>query len=265
MIVREANKMRVVYVTSIALLLTLLALSSSAQEARPAHCASVPDSVLGGLAAPYARKSAPDGSVYCEGLLRAPIAFQPLRVISVKQLQDPKLRFFAGATTNLNWCDQSKAAAQLTLRSTLAPMFALDALHTGPFEWPADTIAKWQPDWNVIAARGIREIEIDGRKYQVHLPLRIGTGHSSRYSFMVQGQIPVRLTTALIEPVSPAGPPDSVDIVASSASAKNTWTITIPFDARQKGVFRVTLGEGVEQAGASTEPIYVFHGGCSTR
>jgi hypothetical protein len=60
-------------------------------------------------------------------------------------------------------------------------MFALDALHKDQFEWSADLIAKWQPDWNNIAVRGTREVEIAGQKYEVVLPLRVGPGYSNRY------------------------------------------------------------------------------------
>src|SRR5450432_4028481 len=84
-----------------------------AADSRPAFCAPVPDSVLGGLAVPYARKVAPDGSVYCEGLLRAPIALPPPRVVSLKQQQDVKPGFSAGSTAVLNWCDESQAQVQI--------------------------------------------------------------------------------------------------------------------------------------------------------
>jgi hypothetical protein len=80
---------------------------------------------------------------------------------------------------------------------------------------------------------------------------------------MVQAKVPVRLTTALIEPVLPAGNPEAISVAASIGPVNDTWTVTIPFGMRPKGVFRVTLEEGIEQAGASTEPIYLLHGGCA--
>lgn len=250
--------------SSVACFLLFCALPSLAQDGRPEFCAKVPDTVLAGLASPYARKVAPDGSAYCEGLLRAPIALAAPRVVSVKQLQEQKPQFITGSRTLLTWCDKAEAVLHLSLRSLKAPMFALDARQKERFEWSADLIARWQPDWNAIAARGSRDVDIDGRKYEVVLPLRIGTGNSSRYSFTVQGKVPVRLSTALIEPVSPMGAPEAIDIVASPGPTSDTWTIAIPFEARHKGVFRITFGEGVEQPGVSTEPIYLLHGGCTT-
>jgi hypothetical protein len=246
-------------------LLLCFSIPLSAQDARPAFCAPVPDSVLGGLAAPYARKVAPDGSVYCEGLLRNPIALPTPQVVSVKQDQDMKPNFRAGSTGVLNWCDGSGAPVHIALRSVKSPLFALDAQHNGQFEWSADLIARWQPDWNNIAIRGTREVEIAGQKYEVVLPLRVGAGYSNRYSFMVRARVPVRLAIALIEPILPAGKPEAIGIVASSGPVSDTWTITIPFGMRPKGVFRVTLEEGVEQAGVTTEPVYLLHDTCAGR
>ena len=62
------------------------ALAGAAQD-RPSFCEPVPDALLGGLQAPYARQVAPDKNVYCEGLLRNPIALPPTLVVSVKQDQ----------------------------------------------------------------------------------------------------------------------------------------------------------------------------------
>ncbi|WP_141837908.1 hypothetical protein [Herbaspirillum sp. SJZ107] len=197
--------------------------------------------------------------------MRAPIAFAPLRIISVKQQQDPKPQFAVGSTALLRWCDEPNAPVHLALRSMKAPMFALDALQAGQFRWSADLIAQWQPDWNSIAARGTREIEISGQKYEVFLPLRIGLGYTNNYSFTVNGKLPVRLTTALIESISSPGPPEIIRIVSVRGSVSDTWVTTIPFSAKPKGVFRVTLGEDVEQAGASTEPIYLLHHSCTTK
>ena len=118
---------------------------------RPNYCAPVADALLGGLAAPYARQVAPDGSVYCEGLLRSPISLPPPEVISVKQDQAVN-SFVRGSIAVLTWCDESPSATHVQLRSMKEPLFALDALDTGKFEWRADLIATWQPEWSQIAA-----------------------------------------------------------------------------------------------------------------
>src|SRR5437762_538532 len=88
------------------ILLVCGSLLLQAQEARPAFCAMVSDSVLGGLAAPYSKAVASDRTVYCEGLLRASIALPPPRVVSLKQQQDVNTRFRVGSTAVLNWCDE---------------------------------------------------------------------------------------------------------------------------------------------------------------
>src|ERR1051326_1291691 len=233
-----------------------------AQESLPAFCEPLPNSALGRLAVPYAKRIAPDGSVYGEGLWRTPIALPPPRVVSLKQQQDAKPKFSAGSKALLNWCDDSGAPIHIALRSVKSPMFALDALHNNQFEWSADLIAQWQPDWNNIAVRGTRELAINGQNYEVVVPLRMGSGYSSKYSFMVQAKVPVSLSIALIEPVLPASKPEAIKIVSSPGPVKNTWITTIPFSMKPKGVYRVTLEESVEQAGVTTEPVYLLHGGC---
>lgn len=237
------------------------ALPGAAQN-RPAFCEPVPDSLLGGLQAPYLRRVAPDGSVYCEGLLRNPIALPPTSVVSVKQDQVGNPVFVPDKMASLTWCDDSQESVHVRLRSFKSPMFALDAMKTVKFEWRTDLIAKWQPDWNNIAAMGIREATIGGQTYKLVVPLRNGPGYSSSYSFVIQSKAPVHLTAALIEPVQPASQPEVVNVTFVAGSNKDTWLTTIPFTKLKNGVFRVTFEEGVEQAGNTTEPIYLRHKVC---
>jgi len=237
------------------------ALGVAAQD-RPAFCEPTPDALLGGLQAPYARRVAPDGNVYCEGLLRRPIALPPISVVSVKQDQAGNSLFPPDKVASLTWCDDSPEPVHVQLRSFKPPMFALDAMNRVKFDWRTDLIAKWQPDWSNIAALGIREAAIGGQTYKLVVPLRNGAGYSTSYSFVVQSKTPIHLSTALIEPLQPSTQPEAVKVTFASGPTKDTWTTTIPFARMKSGVYRVTFEEGVEQAGNTTEPIYLRHKVC---
>jgi hypothetical protein len=188
---------------------------------RPEYCAPVSDDLLGGLAAPYARQVAPDGSVYCEGLLRTPILLPPPKVISVKQDQVNN-SFVRGSTAVLTWCDEIQSPAHVQLRSIKQPLFALDALKTGTFEWRADLIATWQPDWSQVAALATRQASIQGQNQRLVMPVRMGPGYSSQYTFIVHSRVMANLTTALIESVDAAAKPEIVNIIAHSGPTKDT-------------------------------------------
>jgi hypothetical protein len=229
---------------------------------RPAFCEPVPDALLGGLQAPYARQVGPNGDVYCEGLLRNPIALPPTSVVSVKQDQAGNSLFAPNSMASLTWCDDSQKPVRLRLRSCKSPMFALDAMHTGKFEWRTDLIARWQPDWRNIAALGIREDTIGGQTYKLVVPLRNGAGYSNSYSFIVRSKTPLHLTAALIEPLQTPSHPEVVNVTFVSGPTKDTWMATIPFERMKNGVYRVTFEEGIEEAGNTTEPIYVLHKVC---
>jgi hypothetical protein len=240
------------------------ALPGAAQN-RPEFCEPVPDALLGGLQAPYARQVAPDNSVYCEGLLRNPIALPPTSVVSVKQDQAGNFLFLPNRIASLTWCDDPQKPVRVRLRSFKSPMFAMDAMHAGKFEWRTDLIAKWQPDWRNIAALGIREDTIVGQTYKLVVPLRNGAGYSSSYSFIVRSKTPLHLTTALIEPLEPPNKPELVKVTFVSGPTKDTWMATIPFARMKNGVYRVTFEEGVEEAGNTTEPIYLRHKVCGSQ
>lgn len=237
------------------------ALAGAAQD-RPAFCEPVPDALLAGLQAPYARQVAPDNNVYCEGLLRNPIALPPISVVSVKQDQAGNSLFVPNRVASLTWCDDPKEPVHVRLRSFKSPMFALDAMHTVKFEWRTDLIAKWQPDWTNIAALVTREVAIGGQTYKLVVPLRNGAGYSSSYAFVVRSKTPLHLTTALIEPLEPPGQPQLVNVAFTAGPSKDTWVATMPFARMKNGIYRVTFEEGVEQAGNTTEPIYLRHMVC---
>ena len=207
----------------------------------------------------------PKGDAYCEGLLRTPIALPPTMVVSVKQDQAESIIFAAGRTASLTWCDDGREAAHVRLRSMKLPAFALDASDKGKFEWRTDLIAKWQPDWRNIGAMVTRETAVAGRNYKLLLPARSGFGYSSSYSFVVQSRNPLHLTLALLEPLESTGRPQVVGVTLANGPVKNTWTTTIPFARMKEGAYRVTFEESTEQAGNTTEPIYILHKACSSR
>jgi hypothetical protein len=238
--------------------------STSLCQSRPPFCDAIPDDLLGGLAAPYARQHTPDGTAYCEGLLRTPIAMQAASVISLKQDQLLPLKFNLGQIAKLTWCADSEAVVHIRIRSTKVPLFALDAEHSGQFEWRADLISRWQPDWSNSAVLGTREIMISGHSYGVVIPVRLGAGYSSIYSFEIKSGTPVNLTRALIEPIEPPGSPFTVRAAFSVGPTKDTWIAKLPF-TQQNGVYSVTFEETVQNAGVMTEPIYVLHKKCAAQ
>jgi hypothetical protein len=235
------------------------------REERPSFCEAVPDALLGGLQAPYARQVSPDGAVYCEGLLRNPIALPPTMVVSVKQYQVDDFQFIPGKIASLTWCDKDSEAVHVRLRSMKLPAFALDAMHKTKFEWRSDLISKWQPDWRNIAALVIRETMVEGRQSNILVPIRNGAGYSSSYSFVVQSTTPVHFTVALIEPVQPPGQTQAIRVDFVNGPTKDTRTAIIPFAKMADGIYRITFEEATDQAGVTTEPIYVLHSVCGNR
>jgi hypothetical protein len=144
-------------------------------------------------------------------------------------------------------------------------LFALDGLQKEKFEWRADLIATWQPKWSLLAALATRQTSIEGKSQEIVLPVRMGTGYSSQYLFVVHSKALAHFTVALVESVDAATKPEIINISAHSGPTKDTWLIAIPFGGRANGVFRITLEEGIDQAGISTKPIYVLHNDCSTK
>ena len=246
-------------------LAVLACLTGPARSAeRPNYCASVPDDLLGGLAAPYGQQVAPDGSVYCEGLWRMPISLPPPEVVSVKQDQEDN-SFVKGSMALLTWCDAARLPTHLQLRSFKQPLFALDALQTEKFEWRADLIATWQPKWSLVAALATRQALIDGHSHEIVLPVRMGIGYSGQYSFVVHSKALAHFTVALVESVDPGTKLEIISISAHTGPTKDTAVISIPFAGRANGVFRITLEESVDQVGISTKPIYLLHGDCTSK
>lgn len=231
-------------------------------QALPEFCQKVSTSLLGGLQSPYARQVAPDGSVYCEGLLRRTIGMEPPLVISVKQEQSSNVTFAQGKSAALTWCDELNQPVHVQLRSIKSPLFALDAMHTAKFEWSADSIARWQPDWQDIAALGIRPGIFGGHPHDVVVPLRYGAGYANSYVFVIQSKIPLHLTKVLIEPMQAPFEPVLRELQISSGPTNDTWKATVSFAKLKPGTYAVTFEEGVDQAGNTTEPIYLVHNVC---
>jgi hypothetical protein len=231
-------------------------------QTRPAFCDQIPDALLGGIQAPYAQQTSPEGKSYCEGLLVNPIAILPPSVISVKQSQLSVPTFTSGVVASLNWCDDPALPVHVRLRSTKIPFFGLDALQPGSFTWRTDLVATWQPTWNNLAAIGTREVTIAGHKSTVLVPLRVGPGYSNVYSFMLQSHTPVALSKALVQPVQPPGNPQLIDISLTSGPAKGTWLVSLPFATLRTGIYRVTFEETPDDAGLATTPVYLLHKTC---
>jgi hypothetical protein len=232
-------------------------------QSRPAFCEQVPDALLGGLQAPYGQHTTPDGKSYCEGLLVNPIALLPPSVVSLKQSQASVPPFASGIIDSLNWCDDPTLPVHIRLRSTKVPFFGLDALQPGTFKWRTDMIATWQPNWDNLAAIGTREVTIAGYKNTVFIPLRMGSGYSSVYSFMVQAQAPISFSKALIQPIQPPGNPRLVDISLTDGPTQSTWLVSVSFATLQAGIYRITFEEAADDAGLATEPIYLLHKTCN--
>jgi hypothetical protein len=232
---------------------------------RPSFCDQTPDSLLGGLQTPYTQKAGVTGKPYCEGLLVKPIGLLPPHIISVKQSQKESFVFVAGKVESLNWCDDSALPASISLRSVKIPLFGLDGQESGSFKWHTDTISVWQPSWDNLAATATRDLDIAGHKYSVVMPLRIGTGYSSDYSFMLRSQTNLSLSKVLIQSVESPAEPQLLDISLSAGPTTGTWVVSVPFAPFKTGVYRVTFEESADEAGLTTTPIYILHKTCVTR
>jgi hypothetical protein len=187
----------------------------------PSFCASIPLALLRDLADPYSRQKSPDGTEYCEGLLRTPLWVPPPTVISVKQEQPVDIRFTEGARAVLTWCDPLSPAGliHLQLRALKSPLFALDAQHAHGFEWSSELIARWQPEWKNIAALATRKVDVGGKTTEVVVPTRQGSGYSNSYTFIVHSVTPVLLTTALIKSTAPGSRPEAIPVRAKERAS----------------------------------------------
>ena len=221
--------------------------------------------MLTGLQAPYAVRADTAGKPYCEGLLVRPIALIAPRVVSVKQAQSGPDLFPRQSTATLRWCDDSGTAAHVSLRSTVVPFFGLDAMEQDPFTWPTDVIAVWQPDWSRLSALATRTETRQGSAYTVSIPLRVGPGYASSYTFLIRSQFLASFNKAFIEPVSPAGPPKLVDIAVSGGPSPDTAAVTLAFADYAAGIYRITFEQTAAGAGIVTQPILLLHQDCSAR
>jgi hypothetical protein len=231
-------------------------------QGRPAFCDQTPAAQLNSLQTPYAVRLAPGGKPYCEGLMLKPIGLLPPTVISVKQAQVGVSRFSTTGTASVNWCDDPQAKLHIRLRSVEVPLFGLDASQAGKFIWRTDVIATWQPNWMRIAALGTRPVTIAGRTDNASIPLRVGQGYNSVYTFLIKAQNALAISKALIEPLQPAGHVQLVDVVLMGGPSKNTWSVSMSFATLRPGLYRITFEDSTEDAGLTATPILVLHKTC---
>ena len=235
-------------------------------QARPGFCAQPQDADLKDLHSPYSQRQAPDGTSYCEGLLPKPIAAPPPSVVSLKQEQLNVPSFKPGSVASLTWCDDDpQQAVHISLRSMVIPLFALDAQHSRSFSWRTDLVSRWQPTWNNLAATATREITINGNRYTIFVPVRIGPGNSDTYSFVIRSDDPVPFSKALIQSFPKADNPVLLDVSVAPGPTSNTSLATLHFSHLSPGVYRVTFQAGSLDAPRTTVPIYVLHNACSSR
>ena len=140
--------------------------------------------------------------------------------------------------------------------------YALDAMHSTRFEWKTDKIASWQPNWQKLAALVDHISSIQGSNTDVFVPLRVGQGYSSDYSFILRSSSPLHLTKALLQPAEPFAKSSIVEVSFSNGPSKDTWTTIIPFKKMKEGIYRITFEEGVDSDGSTADPIYLSHKTC---
>lgn len=244
---------------------TILSPAGASAQSRPSFCDQIPSSMLTGLQAPYAVRPDNAGKPYCEGLLVKPIALVAPTIVSVKQAQPGPNLFPRKSTATLSWCDNSRTAIHLSLRSTVVPFFGLDAMEQDPFTWSTDVIAIWQPDWSRLSALATRTETQQGQTYTVSIPLRVGPGYADSYAFLIHSHLPTSFNKALIELVSPTGPPKLVDIAMSGGPSQDTSAVTLAFADYAAGIYRVTFEQTAAGAGLTTQPILLLHQDCRAR
>ena len=92
--------------------------------------------------------------------------------------------------------------------------------------------------------------------------LRYGLGYANSYVFVIQSKVPLHLTKVLIEPTQAPFGPVLRDLQISNGPTKDTWKATVSFAKLKQGTYVVTFEEGVDQAGNTTEPVYLVHNVC---
>ena len=242
--------------------LFFIATCSASCQAGPGFCEQPQAADLRDLQAPYAQQKAPDGALYCEGLLPRPIASPPPTVVSLKQEQSDVASFKSGGVATLNWCDDPKQDVHISLRSMVIPLFALDALHSHSFNWRTDLVSKWQPNWDKFAATATRAVILGGNTYTVFIPLRIGDGHSDNYSFVLRADDSIHFSKVLLQPLKSDESPKVLDVAVAHGPADKTSVVTVRFMGILPGIYRVTFQGGSIGAPRTTEPIYVLHKSC---
>ena len=230
--------------------------------ARPAYCDQVAEAALKELQAPYSQQTTSDGSTYCEGLLVNPIAMLPASVVSVKQRQIGTPPFTRDGHATLTWCDDSKQPVHVRLRSVAVPWFGLDAQRAGSFRWSTTLVAVWQPNWDNLTAIAEVDATVDRRKLRVVTPVRLGSGHSSEYLFLLRSASAINFSKVLVQRVDSKGQPRLLDVVLNKGPVSNTWQVPVSFGAFSAGIYRMTFQESADAPGMTSTPIYVSHRIC---
>lgn len=225
-------------------------------------CQSVRAADLQGLDDPYVTKVAPDGSVYCEGLLPKPIGLRAPQVVSATRDRNPNPVFMRGTMATLQWCDDPAERVHVQLRSIKPPLFALDTQAVSKFRWSADTIAKWQPDWNRLRVLATRAATVGGETIDLLVPVSSGPANADEYTLMFQSENPVYFDVAYLEPVAPAAKGTPVKAALEQGAARDIWIVRFSLSGTPQGIIRVTLEES-RKSGGVAKPFYFLHRSCA--
>jgi len=239
-----------------------LAPATATAQTRPSYCDQTPAALLRNLQTPYTVRDGAKGKQYCEGLLVRRISLPPPAIISVKQAQPAQI-FAANGVTTLTWCDDPASAVHISLRSTKVPYFGLDAVEAKAFSWPTDEVSAWQPRWDNFAALGTRRVKWSGREYDASIPLRVGPGYTSTYTFLIRAQRRPSIKSAVIR-LGTNGPPQIVDVSMAAGPANDVWKVDVSFRGVRDGVYSISFSESAEDAGLATTNIIILHKLCSS-
>ena len=233
-------------------------------QALPPFCEQVSTASLRNIAVPYGLRRQ-SGRMWCEGILPRPVGIRTIRVVSLKQVQLGEVTPFRPAETRtLAWCDASPAGeAHVALRAIADPLYALDAVSEGRFEWPLSLIARQHRDWSRLHARVTRVMHIGAlRDATVWFPVRVAPGaSSSTYTFTVRGET-LSLRAVLIESVGSQVIVRATDVRPLLSQDQKNAEIPVSFDGVAPGFYRVSFNESASEGNRTTEPIYVYHGRC---
>jgi hypothetical protein len=243
--------------------LVLLAPRIGAQRL-PSYCDQISPTQLIDVAVPYSLRTR-DNVQWCEGILPSPAAIRLLDILSVKRVRTPAVPMFRrNDVASLSWCAPPSAdEALIRVRSLASPLYALDAASPSAFQWPLRFAASLQPDWARLAVMITRPMPIDGHAVGVWLPARLATGSANDYEFIVHGDA-ATLGKVLIEPTTEGGKP-IVRNVAFSALDEMHFAADVSFVGFPQGIYAVSFSDAAEDAGRTTNRVYIYHGKCTDR